>query len=80
MFQGAPPQSPRIGIKNSALHEIDFPPPPSDLPSEDSTPQPASPSSAHPLPSSPSSLQNRFFKYRDKAESSKSATDSVKFG
>ena len=66
LSQGGPTGSPRPGLKtNSALHEIDFPPPPSDLPSEDSTPQPPSPIppspplSHSPLPSSPS-LQARY--------------------
>ncbi|XP_023348268.1 tyrosine-protein kinase Abl isoform X2 [Eurytemora carolleeae] len=40
---GSSSMSPRPGQKSSGMPEIDFPPPPSDLPSEDSTPLPSSP-------------------------------------
>ena len=73
--------SPRPGQKSSGMPEIDFPPPPSDLPSEDSIPLPSSPALNSPLPASPS-LQNRFLKYReqspDSCDSNKSLPESTK--
>ena len=41
-YTQGPPQSPKL--KPSALHELDFPPPPADLPSGSNTPPAASPS------------------------------------